>query len=194
MIRAVRVASLVTGPRSGAARRAGRAPGALRIAARFVALFAACALQCDTGRAIVDSACEPPCNPSQVCVQGACVGNGELRVTLTWDTPGDLDLYVRTPGGSELSFANPTADGARLDRDDRTLLGPENVFWASTPPPGTYQLCVVAFMVTAPTRFTVTVARPGHPSATFTGERRESVGRASCDAMSPHRVGSFALP
>ena len=169
-------------------------PWARRACLQLALALSPAAGSCDTGRAIVDGACEPGCGESQVCVQSACVGNGSLRVTLVWDLPGDLDLYLRTPNGSEVFFAQPMGDGALLDRDDRSQTGPENVFWARTPPTGEYQVCVVPFAVTTATRFIVTVARPGLEPLTFRGERTASAGRVSCDASSTYRVGSFTLP
>src|SRR5206468_8087502 len=53
----------------------------------------------------------------------------DLRFTLTWDIPNDVDLYVRTPGdngvadtadGHTIAWYNLSADGGVHDVDDRT--------------------------------------------------------------------------
>jgi hypothetical protein len=107
--------------------------------------------------------CSDGCPNGQARVGGICVGTGPLRISLTWDHPGDLDLAVRTPGGTVLSFRNPTGDGGTLDHDDTMGTGPENVFWMSTPPSGTYDVCVGAFLGTnAGATATITVAEDGH--------------------------------
>ncbi len=43
-----------------------------------------------------------------------------MRVSLTWDAPVDLDLYLTDPSTETLYFANnPTRSGARLEADAR---------------------------------------------------------------------------
>lgn len=175
--------------------RAVRVPTWARRAALFAALVAGGVVtgSCDTGRAIVDGSCSPGCGGGQACVMGACVGTGPLRVTLVWDTPGDLDLYVRTPGGAEVSFAQRSGGGATLDRDDREMTGPENVYWSAAPPPGDYLLCVVPFAITAPTTYVLSVTRPGQATVVFRGERTMSAGRVACDDSSAFRAGAFTI-
>lgn len=93
----------------------------------------------------VPSTCSPPCSGGQVCVQSVCVGSGTLRFTLTWDRPGDLDLHVIPPCGSEIYFADREYCGGTLDHDDLTGQGPENIFWDTPYTPGTYTVCAVAY-------------------------------------------------
>jgi hypothetical protein len=46
--------------------------------------------------------------------------DGALHISLTWDAPVDLDLYVTDPLGETLYFANnPTRAGAQLEQDAR---------------------------------------------------------------------------
>ena len=77
------------------------------------------------------------------------VTEGELRVTLTWNTDDDLDLYVTDPAGDRVSWFNTSvASGGTLDRDDNVGQcgvdpdpgGVENIIWpeSSSPPTGTY--------------------------------------------------------
>ena len=100
--------------------------------------------------------------PSQSCALGLCVGSGPLRITLTWDQPADLDLHVVPPECErQIYYDNRIACGGNLDVDDLGRLcpvplmgeclhasdglGPENVFWESAAPTGTYVVCVVPY-------------------------------------------------
>lgn len=42
---------------------------------------------------------------------------GALRISLAWNNPDDLDLHMRTPGGSHVYFSNKQGGGAKLDLD-----------------------------------------------------------------------------
>ena len=83
------------------------------------------------------------CAAGTECVSGQCVGAGVFRVSLLWDSSNDLDLYVTTPTGSEISYTNPTADSGTLDVDDTSggSGSVENVFF-SAPPDGSYTITV----------------------------------------------------
>lgn len=67
-------------------------------------------------------------------------GYGSVKVTLTWDTTGDLDLHVIDPDSEEIYWAHTTsASGGILDVDDTDGYGPENIYWPSGgAPSGTY--------------------------------------------------------
>ncbi len=101
------------------------------------------------------------CGGDQTCANGACVGTGALRFTLVWELPGDLDLHVVTPTGSEIDYRSLSADGGQLDRDDRDGTGPENIFWDFAPPAGRYYVCVVPFRLDAASAYTLTVENDG---------------------------------
>lgn len=153
-----------------------------------------CVLSGAAGGARVCAQCDPaaPCTPGSACASGICVGQGALRVTLSWDRPGDVDLHVVTPGGREIYYGARMQDGGNLDRDDTSATGPENVFWASSPPSGTYLVCVVPFSVTGPTSFTVSVVRtPGGEITSARGSRAASTGNQPCSRTSPHFVTEF---
>ena len=96
----------------------------------------------------LDTPCLPTCNPQQTCVHGVCVGIGYLSNTVTWSRPGDGDIVLATPYGSIIYWDNagPSywTDYGELDVDDKTGIGPENIFWpysGSLPPTG-YLLCM----------------------------------------------------
>jgi hypothetical protein len=156
--------------------------------------LAALLASCDTGRAIVDEGCEPACTDQQVCIRGVCVGTGALRVTLTWDEPGDLDLHVVTPSGQEVFWGTPLADGAMLDRDDVRGNGPENVYWHRAPSSGEYLVCVNPYAIERPTVFTVRVAVPDREDRVWHGQREHSNGTVRCSREAPGFVGSFSFP
>lgn len=82
------------------------------------------------------------------------VGQGDLRITLQWDTEDvDMDLHVTDPGGEEIFFLNRTStSGGELDRDDDVCGRPfdgqsiENIFWpADSAPTGTYTVEIDEF-------------------------------------------------
>jgi hypothetical protein len=138
--------------------------------------------------------CTTVCNPGQACAAGVCVGGGMLRITMTWSRGGDMDLHVVTPAGREIYYANTSADGGFLDRDDTIGTGPENVFWSSNAPSGTYLVCAVPYNISGSTNVTVDVVRPGYTTLTFTGTRSASTGNQVCSRSSSTFIGSFTHP
>ncbi|NND88557.1 MAG: hypothetical protein HKM28_04850 [Flavobacteriaceae bacterium] len=77
-------------------------------------------------------------------------GNPRFNLQFTNPDNVDLDLYVRTPGGSVIYYGNPTAEGGTLDVDclcSSCSQGPnENIYWQDgTAPTGTYEYWVNYF-------------------------------------------------
>lgn len=74
--------------------------------------------------------------------EGALIsGYGAIKVTLTWNTTSDIDLWVTDPNGVKIYFDNPSSNsGGILDFDDTDGYGPENIFWSENPPPGQYKV------------------------------------------------------
>ena len=110
------------------------------------------------------------------------LGTGPIQVTLSWNTIDDLDLYVTDPTQQTVFFNNRIVpSGGRLDVDANadcvavTQNAVENVFWASTPPSGTYLIEVILSQrcsqstSTDPIPFTVTVRKSGNVAQTFSG-------------------------
>ena len=163
---------------------------------------------CPAGQALCGGACTPvltnptncgacgvTCTASQVCSNGSCIGNGHLRFTLNWDRPGDVDLHVVPPCGTDIFFQHRSDCGGELDRDDTTGTGPENTFWRTTAPSGTYLVCVVPFAnVAVPTESTVEVFI-GTTLQTTLRRTLNSTGTMSteCSRTSPNFVGEFTL-
>ena len=83
------------------------------------------------------------------------VGDGEVRVTLTWEGDDDLDLHVIDPSGERIWWQdNSAASGGLLDRDDNVGVcgadpepgGVENVFWpVGAAPTGSYSVEIYSF-------------------------------------------------
>jgi hypothetical protein len=88
----------------------------------------------------------PPCMGTPT----PSVGVGSVNVRLEWRAEADLDLWVIDPCGNKIYWYQPqqTCQGAvgRLDLDNwcsNFVLGrPENIFWKTNPPIGTYKVYV----------------------------------------------------
>jgi hypothetical protein len=136
----------------------------------------------DSGADCVD---DSDCGGDTVCESGVCVGQGVLRITLTFDMDTDLDLHVITPSGEEVYYGNPAAAGGVLDVD--TCVGicdpgthVENVFFNEALQSGFYEVFVVNYDGRAAGAFQLDVAgaaelsTTGSLSATF-GAQSESL-------------------
>ena len=71
-------------------------------------------------------------------------GEGEITISMLWDSQDDLDLHVFTPDGSEIYYGNRDAQGGNLDIDANAggnmMDNPvENVYF-SAPAGGTYMV------------------------------------------------------
>jgi hypothetical protein len=130
------------------------------------------------------------CQPGKICFNKFCVGTGSLRVSLAFSTDSDFDLHVRTPMGSEIYYANPTADGGYLDVDQCvTPCGVghhvENVFFEGSVS-GRFDVFVVNFDGRGSGEFSIEVASAAFPTQTFTGYLNPPAGN-------PSQTFSFAL-
>jgi hypothetical protein len=139
--------------------------------------------------------CTSVCSALQRCVNGACIRDGLLRFTLTWDQPGDVDLHVVTPGGATINYRSRSAAGGTLDRDDQSGRGPENVYWSSTPPLGEYLVCVIPFAITQPTAYALDVRLPSGAVDRRTGSLTTTPGAstATCSRTSPFFVVAYTI-
>ncbi|MGM0563902.1 MAG: hypothetical protein ACQES2_06190 [Pseudomonadota bacterium] len=90
----------------------------------------------DFGQCTVDS----DCAAGEACVTGTCVKEGVLRFSLTWSAQNDLDLYVDTPSGTELSYTNRSGAAGELDTDNTSggSGSVENIFFTDALDSGTY--------------------------------------------------------
>ena len=88
---------------------------------------------------------------------------GDLRVTVTWDTRTDVDLWVIEPDGAKCYFGNKqTPAGGHLFQDVTTGFGPEE-YQMHKAPQGEFAVKVHLYSrpanVTGATRVTITVTR-----------------------------------
>ena len=90
----------------------------------------------------------------------AQVPRKDLRVAMTWDTPGtDIDLWVTGPDGEKVFYSNKNgAAGGTLDVDVTDGFGPETYTQARCTP-GTYRIQAHYYGGGGPTRVAVTVLR-----------------------------------
>lgn len=75
--------------------------------------------------------------------------DGDIKVTMLWDFPGDVDLHVMQPNGTEISFMytdDSDNGGGVLDVDDRAggRGAAENIYWRN-PMHGNYTVQVVLY-------------------------------------------------
>jgi hypothetical protein len=76
------------------------------------------------------------------------LATGDIQVTLDWDAPVDLDLWVTDPSGETVMWDHPfAASGGRLDRDAYpdcvfSEVPPENTVWDEAAPAGEYLVTV----------------------------------------------------
>lgn len=88
-------------------------------------------------------------NFKSVTIEVLRLGTGALQISLSWDNNTDQDLHVIDPSGEEIYFDNDTSpSGGILDRDDIDGFGPENIFWLTEAPDGTYTVSVTDYKKT----------------------------------------------
>lgn len=57
-------------------------------------------------------------------------GNGEIKITLTWDNYADIDLHCVDPSGYHIYFGDKVSTtGGFLDYDNTEAYGPENIYF-----------------------------------------------------------------
>ena len=116
--------------------------------------------QMGAGVQVVEASCQPnapeQCNGlDDICNgqidEGCGYSSGQVQITLAWQVPVDLDLYVTDPSGTTISYSETTSPtGGNLDHDARGNCRPgepnntiENIFWNTpTPPHGQYHVQV----------------------------------------------------
>lgn len=105
------------------------------------------------------------------------VGTGDVQISVTWDSPADVDLHVIEPNGTEIFFGAPrSSTGGELDLDSNAGCsdGPraENISWPSgRAPSGTYtvRLSYRSNCGAPETNFVICVNSSDTFEGTFTG-------------------------
>jgi len=71
------------------------------------------------------------------------LGNGAIKVALTWGAEPDLDLHIYEPNGTHVYYRNRQGVSGFLDVDDTSSFGPEHYFVECQDiEEGVYQFCV----------------------------------------------------
>ncbi len=115
----------------------------------------------------------------------------DLRVTLTWDTPGtDVDLWLTGPDGEKILYSHREGKaGGTLDTDVTTGFGPETYTQARVMK-GTYRVQAHAYRIERPTRVELNVVRfEGTPE-----EERIVVRGVLLQTNDVVEVGEFTVP
>ncbi|CAF3104041.1 unnamed protein product [Rotaria sp. Silwood2] len=118
------------------------------------------------------------CQSYQQCVSGKCIDRGVLSFTLTWNRVGDGDIVITIPNGNTIMYSksgpNAQTNYGQLDIDDKTGMGPENVYWNYTEPDrGIYLVCFQQYVFSPfatpsnPITAVVEVKRTGQALQTF---------------------------
>lgn len=74
-------------------------------------------------------------DPLDIDLAGVEVESGEVKVSLSWDTPTDVDLHVIEPSGFEIYYSNKVSpSGGTLDLDSNAGcsidgVNNENIYW-----------------------------------------------------------------
>jgi len=127
--------------------------------------------------------------------------SGDVQVSVSWDSPADVDLHLVEPGTEEIYYGSTaSAAGGVLDLDSNAACfsdGPhnENITYPSvTPPSGTYTVRVDYWdsCAAAQTKYVVTVLVRGKAPQTYTGTFT-GPGDAG-GAGSGVTVGTFTFP
>jgi hypothetical protein len=117
-------------------------------------------------------------NYAEIPVNIRQVGTGDVQVSLSWDTPSDVDLHVVDPAGEEIYYADrSSASNGVLDLDSNPAcridrINNENITWPTgLAPRGTYIVRVDYWdsCEASQTNYTVTVHVTGQPPQIFNG-------------------------
>lgn len=155
------------------------------VAAAF-AVVTACGPVTGSGTTPIGDPCEstPECVPGSICFNEFCVGEGALRVSLSFTAGSDFDLHLLTPGGSEIYWNNDSAEGGVLDVDqcvagscDSGSSHVENIVFSADAPSGTYEVWVENYDGRASGSFNIEVR--GQATDNFSGTLSASAGEES---------------
>jgi hypothetical protein len=99
-----------------------------------------------------------PFSAQRLVVVGVTLGVGDLQVTLTWNQAVDMDLHVIEPDGTHVYYASKTGRTARLDVDNTSGFGPENIYVGpGNAAAGIYQVYIVYYRGTRVTESTISI-------------------------------------
>ena len=117
-------------------------------------------------------------SPQILPLESIEVGTGEVQVSVSWDTPTDVDIWLIEPDGTRIFWAaTQSPAGGQLDLDSNPACFLDNInnenitYEGGTPPSGEYSVVVDYFSdcgVAGDTNYLVTVRANGSIS-TFSG-------------------------
>lgn len=127
------------------------------------------------------------CSAGLACEGTVCVEEGQLRISMIWESLTDADLHVRNPAGEEIYYRNrESADGGQFQKDgciasrcDETT-GPkiEAVIWRGEPTEGTYEFWAVNYDAESSANVRFEVRYDGRVE-TFTASLPQTAGATS---------------
>jgi len=130
-------------------------------------------------------------------VNAIVVGTGEVQVSVSWDTPTDVDIHLTEPDGTQIDwFSEVSPSGGMLDLDSNPGcsidgVNNENISYeGATPPSGEYTLELNYFSdcdISGPTNYVVTV-RAGGQTRTYTGSF------VAADVFNFRTITTFIVP
>lgn len=128
--------------------------------------------------------------------------SGDVQVSVSWDQPTDVDLFLQEPSGEFIFFDNIQSEtGGRLDLDSNPAcvidgINNENIVYSNTiPPSGTYLVAINYYdncSVLEPTNYVVTVRANGEITS-FSGSFLPSDVNAD-DIFNLTEITRFTLP
>ncbi|MEE9322485.1 MAG: pre-peptidase C-terminal domain-containing protein [Granulosicoccus sp.] len=98
------------------------------------------------------------------------VGTGDLQISVSWNSPTDVDLYLLEPGGEDINYDDVSSEaGGTLDLDSNSNctidgINNENITYQLPPPAGEYVVAVDYYSSCSydfPTHYLVTVRANG---------------------------------
>lgn len=119
-------------------------------------------------------------NEIDLIESGSQHGFGDVKVTLKWETQGDVDLYLIDPKGHNIYHNSKSCGcGGALDVDDQRGTGPENIFFPKgTASQGNYKVKVKNYGITSSVGYTLFIYAKGK-TKTYSGTlvtKDETVG------------------
>ena len=120
---------------------------------------------------------EGDCIASADCYQSTCVRRGTLRVSTAYQNDTDVDLYLTTPSGNEVTYRHEggAEGGGRYDFENClnkcAYAAPhvESIFFEDGAEDGTYKVYVSHFEARSETPFEIQV-KAGDQALTFRGD------------------------
>lgn len=110
------------------------------------------------------------------------VGTGDLQVSVSWDQPTDVDLFLTEPDGTQINYrTKESLSGGMLDLDSNAACAIDGInnesisYGELAPPTGEYVVSISYFdscQINIPTNYLVTV-RTGGTVQTFSGQFNE---------------------